>query len=409
VLEHEYDWCHSSDDDDSIQQQLDTAFCHLPCAQLRELRVEGLGLEVQLAPARGRLGLLHDCTHLTALELRYCMVRNVSAATAAITALAELKDLCLGQRYGRLDYAGWQHHLKLTCLSLRLRRTGYDSPTPHQDLCQLSALVNLQHLQLIGLKELPGGVPSALAKLTCLTIQYPTGAPYVPGQFQHLGSLTKPEVLEVFGYAQDMTRDLHGIQQLPALTKLHICKCDVTNSAAYTHNWTRKTMLRGLALTACAMQPEALAAFTQLRLLRWNNAILSEGASYDQLLEAMAQLTQLEELSMHDRANDGAIQKLPAAAFTAFTASTDLRVLQLGLPWGSHLAGVVEDCVLFTPGSVYPHLRQIDLQYEIGFSKLMNKQRLQDLCSSCPALDSLAFELHFPPPQHACLCYSCQR
>jgi hypothetical protein len=84
----------------------------------------------------------------------------------------------------------------------------------------------------------------------------------------------------------------------------------------------------------------------------------------------------------------------PAAALTALTASTNLCVLQLDLslaraPTGPHHA------VLFGPGTVYPRLRLIELQCGGTFGTHMPicEQQLQQLCSSCSALESLEVEL----------------
>jgi hypothetical protein len=63
----------------------------LPCPQLRQLHANRATL--QLEPADGSPGLLHDCTALTALHLQHCKVQDSHAAFAAIAALPELRNL----------------------------------------------------------------------------------------------------------------------------------------------------------------------------------------------------------------------------------------------------------------------------------------------------------------------------
>jgi hypothetical protein len=89
-----------------------------------------------------------------------------------------------------------------------------------------------------------------------------------------------------------------------------------------------------------------------------------------------------------------AVPPLTTAACTALTVRTNLCSLQLGIiefPGTTVPAG----CDLFTPGTVYPHLRRINLCYDGGqqlpFTKMpVSKQQLQQLCSCCPSVENLA-------------------
>jgi hypothetical protein len=82
----------------------------------------------------------------------------------------------------------------------------------------------------------------------------------------------------------------------------------------------------------------------------------------------------------------------PAAAFTALTASPHLCSIEVHL-WD---VDTPADWVLFEPGTVYPHLRAASLQIlslEQGDSVPRRTQDLQQLCHSCPALESLKCHL----------------
>jgi hypothetical protein len=55
-----------------------------------------------------------------------------------------------------------------------------------------------------------------------------------------------------------------------------------------------------------------------------------------------------------------------------------------------------QDLVLFSPGAVYPHLHVIDLTYARHCESdtyPINEQQLQQLCSCCPAVETLQFGL----------------
>jgi hypothetical protein len=65
----------------------------LPGAQLGQLHMKGLGL--QLEHAGGCSGVLGDCSSLTALDLRDCIIEDVPPAAEAIAALTQLQDLRL--------------------------------------------------------------------------------------------------------------------------------------------------------------------------------------------------------------------------------------------------------------------------------------------------------------------------
>jgi hypothetical protein len=78
-----------------------------------------------------------------------------------------------------------------------------------------------------------------------------------------------------------------------------------------------------------------------------------------------------------------------AADFTALTASTRLCALELGCSDGRKC---IQNLILFRPGSIYPHLHEIDLTYMHGFPTTPALSE-QQLCSCCPALQCLHFSL----------------
>jgi hypothetical protein len=67
-------------------------------------------------------------------------------------------------------------------------------------------------------------------------------------------------------------------------------------------------------------------------------------------------------------------------------------------------------CDMLTAGTFYPDLRMVDLSYDGGQSILgarmpISEQQLQQLCSCCPAVESLSFAIsqRFPPAAFSAL------
>jgi hypothetical protein len=361
----------------------------LPFPQLRQLRLKGI--EVQLEPTWDSLGVLHHCTGLTALELQGCRVRDARAAFAAIAALTGLQRLVLEWTRGGLHLFWSQLQLpsQLTYLSL-------DNPDNEeaQRLNQLSSLVDLQHLKLAGMSwfGLPGGLPSQLAKLTCLRVLRRDICSAHPSQFQHLSSLTALQELELNGGATAnrmyLTGDVSGpdhIQHLRQLTSLRLSELDASN----THKWTHLTALQRLALVQCLVQPDAVAALTQLTALSCCDITVAAGAPCADILRAVAQLPRLAELFCKVIYKRGS-PALTASAFTELQPSTRLRSLQLYI---SDVAAP-EGWVMFGPGFTYPFLSSIDLQRVVPVSE----QQFQQQCSCCPAVESLSVSLCISSP-----------
>jgi hypothetical protein len=313
-----------------------------------------------------------------------------------------------------LTLAEMQHPLKLRHLSIDCDgwydKHAYDqeeplNSEPDDALSGLSALVNLEHLQLDCLPSfgVPGGLPSQLQKLTCLRVCYTTACD-VAEQLQHLRALTALKEFRFRGVDCNhplartaLAHKLSGVGSLPQLTSLGL-DAPLHFSTSSTNGWACLTVLQSLRLAGCSVEPEALAAFTQLRALSLQSVRPCSGAPVAPLLNAVSKLTLLTQLDMG--LSEAAREHPPAAAFTALTASTNLCSLRLSssvmtmrvssVVW---LQGVLQDWVLLQPGWIYPHLRHIDLQCERLSGVVLSEQQLQVLCSCCPAVDSLAFVL----------------
>jgi hypothetical protein len=258
-----------------------------------------------------------------------------------------------------------------------------------------------------------------LVQLTCLRINYVSMRFDVQQQFQHLSCLTALQQLAVsFEYLLGL-RSIPSIDHLAQLTSLQLNADSFEFSASITNSWACRTVLQSLTFKKCAVQPEALAAFTQLRDLSLDKVETLGGASLEQLLLAVSQLPLLTEVSWGGFSRfTGAAQEVAypsAAAFTALTASTNLCSLQLdadNIAKGHFLP------VLFQPGLLYPCLRVIEL---LGYcpsayfraGKAVSEQQLQIMCSCCPAVESLVFApaQAFPVrhPQLGSPFCSCQR
>jgi hypothetical protein len=93
------------------------------------------------------------------------------------------------------------------------------------------------------------------------------------------------------------------------------------------------------------------------------------------LLAAMAQLLLLNELSF----TSDVVPAPPGAAFTALTASTNLCALKVRLGSIQESGGpLAQHAILFTPGTIYPHLRHVELQFiEQGQPTPVSEQQLQ--------------------------------
>jgi hypothetical protein len=246
-----------------------------PCPGLHTLHLQEL--RMQLPRARGFAGVLGDCTGLTTLHLEDCRVNMTPAARAAIAALPALQSLevlwvcspellaegrCVAAHFLQL-----QHPQQLTQLRLRFGR----DPEQLEHLQQLPTLTNLQRLELLDMlpDAVPGGLPSQLVKLTGLFVHCHSssgGLGDAATYFQHLSCLTALQELLVVGCGVRAV-DLPGLWHLSQLTDLELTSSCQDLTADSTQHWTRLAALRALAVSGCAVQPQALTAATQLREL----------------------------------------------------------------------------------------------------------------------------------------------
>jgi hypothetical protein len=403
----------------------------LPCPQLQNLRLRGLPLQLQ--PSDGHAGVLHHCSGLTALTLDQCEIQDGEAAFAALAALPQLQHLVIEVPFNK-EYLhllpALQQMSSLTNLNLDYWST-YEA-AGCEDLWQelseqmeqqspFSGLVNLQQLRWISPSQgtpfdgLPGGLPSQLVKLTNLDVNYD----YVPtarSQLQQLSSMTALRDLNINIYnSYDTLPDFSVLEKLSQLTSLGIKCSNLSISAASTSAWAScLTALERLTLIQCDVQPAALAALTQLRALRL--AFYEGFAEGHDLLVELSKLQLLTELQVQleyipdprpAAPAEAELSVLPPAA--AFLTSTNLCSLQLGLQ--NHWDTPLRNWVLFTPGALYPHLRCIDMAFEdestygLSWTGLvpLSEQQLQQLCSCCPAVRSLAFMAQQAPSPTAFL------
>jgi hypothetical protein len=378
----------------------------LTCPKLRQLHLQDF--QVQLAPTSDHPGVLHACTGLRVLDLQDCIVmHDVAKASAAIAALPELQHLRLSRvrsaEQGRSLFEQQHFPASLSHLSLDVA----DDVQPTCD--QLSGLVNLQHLAVQSLPYygLRGGVPRAswesqLAKLTCLHLEFSQGCDNISGQLQHLSSLTALQQLCV-ECRNVAVEDVPGLGHLSQLTSLGLHSyyaprgrsCRSSNISILTC----LDALQRLSVMGCSVAPEALSSLTQLRALSLQGveclgpggAVLPLGG----LIHAVSEHELLTELRVVSaRAAVGMVYLRPVAAFTALTARTNLCSLQLGL-LPKDVPAAWELCA---PGVEYPRLRSIDLAYGCGPNAVpLHARHLQQLCSCCPAVESLKLALCVPP------------
>jgi hypothetical protein len=141
------------------------------------------------------------------------------------------------------------------------------------------------------------------------------------------------------------------------------------------------------------VQPSALKDLTQLQLLSLDAC--PTPCPFTDVLNAVSKLTLLTELRVYPLYD--ALADLPAEAFedlTALTASIHLCCLQLGLPSPQLKQGDV-DTVLFKQGMQYQGLRLISLHSEaVCDCMFASNDVLQQLCSCCPAVESLTFAVN---------------
>jgi hypothetical protein len=220
-------------------------------------------------------------------------------------------------------------------------------------------------------------------------------------QFGNISSLTLLRQLSIHG--RDLVADdITGIQHLPQLSRLQLVSDALMVSNTSTLTWSSLTALQDLDLRHCTMQAEALQALTQLQALSLQSCGTSK--PMQELLDAVSHMTLLTQLTFAVSTSRDLMQSHPpaAAAFTALTASTRLCSLEFG-KWGR---GVPQAWDLFNPSRVHPHLREVQLPYELSredASMRLGHQQLQHMCNCCLNVNSLKLSLCDHPPTAALL------
>lgn len=370
------------------------------------------------------VGLASCLSAQGSLQLQECWVQDAHATCATFAALSELRclEVDVVDSQGQPLLPDLQECVQLTRLRLNCMaepvivydEAGEDDQQQQlllheaRQLGQLSALVKLQHLDLCGLTVgVPSRVLGQLVELTCLRLHYDEDRrggwgvdPFITGQLQHLSCLTALQELSVCVQNGQLTASsMSGVEHLPQLTSLELepgtDSFKFRNSS--TCRWGRLTALRSLSLAAYRVQPGTIAALTQLQALSLREVYASDGTTVEDLLQAVAGLSMLasiEVVDVHSRDTTWGGLSPPAAAITALTASSSL----------AELKNRAQDPVLFRPGQVCPQLRRVDLIPDGGQDFIhVSEQLLQQLCSCCPALESLAVALRPRPSDTAWL------
>jgi hypothetical protein len=193
------------------------------------------------------------------------------------------------------------------------------------------------------------------------------------------------------------------VSGLPHLLQLTGLKLDAYGFLEFhdarPRRWACHTSLQSLALRGSTLHPGSLEDLTQLQLLSINRCgtTTRDKKPYPgceglvRLLTAVSKLLLLTELRFYPWHNS--LGDPPAAAFTALTASTNLCSLQLSLPSDElRRSGIDSVPGLFTQGMAYTRLRLVSLYRDLPQDSLpASEEVLRQLCSCCPAVESLAF------------------
>jgi hypothetical protein len=188
-------------------------------------------------------------------------------------------------------------------------------------------------------------------------------------QFQHLSHLTALRQLSLNNSdisPGGMTAgDLSGIKHLSQLTSLQLEAWSTVSglviTTTLTYSWDRLTALEQLALRGCTVQPAALACSTQLKAISLTHVKCSQGTTVEDLLASVGRLSLLTDLVLAAAQSCEACVRLPLPkAFTALTASSNLRCLQLCFDRSE----TCDDIILFLPGTMRQNLCAVDLRHQ---------------------------------------------
>jgi len=229
------------------------ALAKLLCPNLRELDLNYM--RVQLSASSTQPGVLHSCTRLAKLLLQYCHFADGHSSLSALSALVEMQHLTLmgdvseSTNGGFLPSTVLQHLTQLTYLSLRHvgRLLNADS------LKHTSCLVNLQELHIYhSTASLSPSTVPGLSRLTALRKVHLLSANLDPSILQDCTQLQDLELNYVAIISAGGAAALHNLlgrlQQLHSL-KLFELGYDWPVAAAAYSSLTASSALQKLHLT----------------------------------------------------------------------------------------------------------------------------------------------------------------
>jgi hypothetical protein len=179
---------------------------------------------------------------------------------------------------------------------------------------------------------------------------------------------------------QSLTR-LVGLQLNAPSPSVGAEWCVTASMLSAAHHLTR------LELMSCNVEPGALAGKTQLQHLYMRGPWRGAAAGFALLLSHLQHMQQLTSLCLDDRLTDELGDTVPASAYSALTASSNLRELDI---YSCTLPADVWQH-MFPAGRLLPHLHQLDLvsikQPSGGAIPVPEGSRLVSCCPALRVLD----------------------
>lgn len=381
--------------------------CSLVCSSWRESALEIV-----------KIIKLEGCASFSSLQIwleqhsssiRQLHAGNVDVDQLAGMAWPSLRDL---QLHGAsLDPISCQWLHKLITLPGLVRLNLHNiTLTVEPDMCAvLIALPQLEQLSLRKLRKpdptqplclaytvpcsLPSGMLLLAPNLTKLELGGDPKHGLPPAALQGLESLSKLQHLVLEGVDSVAASALSCVQVLQQLTFLQLEATPLKGSYVLDN-----TVLPGLStLTALqhlhfsthiyqSMQPSVLAGVTGLKNLCLQRFVMAGGAAgVAELLGLLPKMQQLTHLDLsHALTQIVGLESMPAAAFSALTASSNLRHLDLAEMWAP------PDNVfwqhVFPANKRLMHLTKLELPF---VSAGLSTDDINNVVQCCPALQQL--------------------
>lgn len=395
---------------------------HLP--PLRKLKdLQLLHVAVQLGPACGHPGILQAAPGVTHLLLQDVTLAHGLEALSVLTGLCSLSVTGCSQHTstaaadGRSDNGNVGDGDAAAAAAEDANNSGNSDgngskgaaapPVPVPGSIFAWHLLHLTHL------ELRGGLSE--------------------GSLQHISRLTLLDSLAIdFEGSSTTPAALIGLDKLQQLTFLALTDTDISISSDTVPGLSKLTGLQALWLFNCrSISPSLLAPLTKLQHLDLDGTAPAGGVrGVTALLSVLPRLQHLTHLDLcdclastmmagEDSTAAAAAAQVPAAAFSALTASSCLAFLDIqgaDLPqeaW-QHLllrrtaAGSGPPAPPAAAAAVaLSHLQRLHLAdaYSSSCPEGLHEQRLQQLVQACPNLRNLQGSL--PPPEEEEAAASC--